>query len=244
MKPIQSFAPFSTRQYSLLAKYTRNTAHRLGILPRRIFAWILAACFLQTLALAGVESDNKQPVPMLAQQLDKPAWLSDCSVSLREGYDSNVFLDGVSQQYLKKDLQSTKNLSSWVTTIAPRIGFDIAPLFPDQDTIKKLSLTYAPEIGIYHNLPSESYTAHRIIADVKGSLENITFSLENTFSYVRGDKDAPAYPGGYLNAFAQAPPRERRDQFQDHMKFSIQYDQEKFFLLKIFPSSRRLISLL
>ena len=213
---------------------TRQIAPYSAGLRTRLFACGFAACLLQGFLFAGdqaaVQSDAKQPVPLLTEALQKPAWLAECSLSVREGYDSNVFLDGVSQRYLPDDLRSTKNLGSWVTTISPKLGVDLAAFLPDRKTLKVFSLIYAPDIGIYHNVPSESYTAHRFITLAKATVEDVTLNLENSFSYVRGDKDAPAYPGGYLNAFAQAPPRERSDQFQDHMNFSLQYDQERYFL--------------
>ena len=178
--------------------------------------------------MAGDQTGGDQTKSVLAPLPENPDWLANCSLSLREGYDSNVFYSGVDSQYVPKGASNLKNISSWVTTISPRVGFDFASLLSDPDTFQKLLFGYAPDIGIYHNVPSESYVAHRFITAVKASVSNFTVTLDNTFSYVRGDKDSVAYP--YLNALAQAAPRERRDQFQDKMNFALQFDQDKWFL--------------
>jgi len=167
---------------------------------------------------------------LLAAPFQKPAWLSDFSLSLKEGYDSNVFLSGVDQRFVPKGTLTVKNIGSWVTTISPRAGVNLAPLLPDQKTLKELSLVYAPDIVTYHDATSESYSAHRFITVAKGKLDNVTFSLENTFTWIHGDKTAPVYPGGFLSAYGVAAPRERREQFQDRTKISFQYDHGKWFL--------------
>ena len=44
-----------------------------------------------------------------------------------------------------------KNYSSWVTTVSPKFGINIAPLLGDQDVLQVLSFGYAPDFVIYHD---------------------------------------------------------------------------------------------
>ena len=222
------------RQTSHSSDWNKGLKHFIAPMLKRFFAWGFAVILLQGALNAGDQvawqPAAKSDAPLLSSPLQKPAWLSDFSLTIKEGYDSNVFLSGVDQNYMPKGKQSLKNIDSWVTTISPRVGVNLAPALPDQKALKELSFIYAPDIAIYHDATSESNTAHRFITAAKGKIDAVTFSLENTFTYIHGDKDGPVYPGGFLSAYGVAAPRERREQFQDRSKISFQYDQEKFFL--------------
>jgi hypothetical protein len=80
----------------------------------------------------------------------KPAWLTDLTLGVKESYDDNLLLvsgNGLAPQ------------SSWVTTVSPKIGFNFAPLLGNQNTnaLQTLSLVYAPDFNIYENAPSQNY---------------------------------------------------------------------------------------
>lgn len=173
------------------------------------------------------------PAAVVSAPERSPDWFPEISVSLKEGYDSNVFLSGADQQYMPKGTTTVKNMESWVTTISPRIGFNLAPFIGSGKTFSELTFTYAPDVAIYHDVDSENYTAHRILTVAKGKTGNASYSLENTFAWVDGNTDGPVYPGSNLSAWAVAAARERRAQLQDKMKFSAQYDfgeRGKFFI--------------
>ena len=200
----------------------------------RIFSFGIAAILLHGALVAGdntaPETTGKDTSNLLSAPVQKPAWLPDFSLSVKEGYDSNVFLSGVDQQYVPKETVTVKNIDSWVTTISPRVGINLAPLLPDRKTLKELSFIYAPDFTIYHDVNSETNQAHKFITAARGKIDAVTFSLENTFMYVHGDRYGPVYPGGFVSAYSVAVPRERREQFQDRSKISFQYDAEKWFL--------------
>ena len=162
----------------------------------------------------------------------KPAWLTDLGLGVRESYDDNVLL--VSGEGMQPE-------SSWITTVSPRVGIDFAPLLGDQSPLHTLSFNYLPDYTIYHDAAAESYDAHRFNQSVKASTGNFLFSLDNGLLYNDGSDEAETYalnqlagPGGnqddkYRNFFAQAAARERRNQIQDRSTVLMRYDWNKFF---------------
>jgi opacity protein-like surface antigen len=150
----------------------------------------------------------------------KPAWLGELSGTLKESYDDNVFM---------VENGKLANRSSWVTTVSPKVGFNLVPLLGDQTVLQALSLAYAPDFSFFHEEDSEDFTAHKLNLSLKGKSGNVTFAAENGFCYIDGDDEAPTYDRG-RSAYAIAGPRERREQFQDRAKITIQYDKEKWFI--------------
>ena len=137
-------------------------------------------------------------------------------------------------------LVSGDNLSpqaSWVTTVSPKIGFNFAPLLGNQNTLQTLSMSYAPNVNIYHEDPSQNYTAHKIGDTIKGQAGNVSYLLDNAFLYNDGNHQAPTYgqPNGsdsldqYRNNYAQAVARERLAQIQERTTVLLQYDWDNFF---------------
>ena len=167
----------------------------------------------------------------------KPAWLADLSVGVKEGYDDNVFLSGVSSQYLPPvytvppgSVAALENRWSWVTTISPKVGVNFVPLLEKQTLLQTLSLAYTPDFVIYHDQTSESYDAHRFSAAIKGKTDALSFGLDDTFTYIDGNRMAPTYPGGYVTAFSTAADRERREQLQDRATVVAQYNWNQWFI--------------
>ncbi|HYG34267.1 MAG TPA: hypothetical protein VEC99_05760, partial [Clostridia bacterium] len=184
-------------------------------------------------------SGNAEGVPAAQSStgFQKPAWLTDLSIGVKESYDNNVFLSGVESRFLpatypvpEGSAVALKERSSWVTTVSPKVGFNFAPLLGSQHAISVLSLGYAPDFAIYHDEDSESYNAHRLAQTIKLKSGDFSLSLDNGFNYIDGSDVGPTYPGGLLNALATAAPRERREQFQDRGKVSLQYDINKWFV--------------
>ena len=78
-----------------------------------------------------------------AQQLfTKPEWLPELGLGLTESYDDN--LAGVSGHGLQP-------MQSWIGTVSPRIGFDLAPVFANQTVLQALSVKYAPDLYVFHD---------------------------------------------------------------------------------------------
>ena len=156
--------------------------------------------------------------------LPKPAWLTDLSVGISESYDDNLY--GVSGK------GPMAPQSSWITTVSPKLGINLAPLLGDGKTLQALNFGYAPDLAIYHDASVESYNAHRFANTIKGKTDSFSFNLENALSYVDGSQVAPIYSGSdsYRNSNGGALPRERRQQIQDRAKILFQYDLGQFFV--------------
>jgi hypothetical protein len=174
--------------------------------------------------------------PANSLEIAKPVWLTDCSVSVKEGYDNNVFLSGVNANNLPAytvpagSVAALKDRYSWITTVSPKIGVNFAPLSGGQTNFPALNLTYAPDLVTYHDQTSESYNAHRVLASVKGNAGPATLGVDNNFTYIDGNGMGPFYPGGMYSAFATTADRERRRQIQDRANVSVQFDQEQWFV--------------
>ena len=166
-------------------------------------------------------------------ELVKPTWLTDCSVGIKESYDNNVFLSGVNNPPPTPapagSVIALKNCYSWITTVSPRVGVNFSQII-GATNVSALSLAYAPEVAMYHDQTSESYSAHRVLAAVKAKTEPATFSADNNFTYIDGSGMGPFYPGNLYSAFATAADRERRRQIQDRANANVQINQEKWFV--------------
>lgn len=188
---------------------------------------------------AKAGKSGKETIPVVAPSLGKPAWLTELSLGVKEGYDSNLLGQGTQLPYAapsaipKSQIYTLNNIDSWVTTISPKIGIDFVPFLGDQKVFQTLAIGYAGDYSIYTNDSNETNYANRFSTAIKGKIDAFKFSIDNVFTYVDGSKIAPTYPGGYRSAYATAIPRERRNQDQDRSKIFIQYDNGKFFVRPI-----------
>ncbi|HSY44147.1 MAG TPA: hypothetical protein VK811_09555 [Candidatus Acidoferrum sp.] len=199
-------------------KKIRNIRARTGI-----SCGLLAAAALIPSARADVSGASSAATYTPLQTWQKPVWLTDLSLGLRESYDDNILL--VSGNGLQPH-------GSWITGISPKIGFNFVPLLGTDSAFKALTFAYAPDINIYHNAPQESYDAQRFLDTIKLAEDNFSLSLTNSFLYNNGSRTAPTYAlnqagntlDRFRNFFAFAAPRERRDQIQDRNTVTMQYD--------------------
>jgi hypothetical protein len=186
--------------------------------------------------LAAAAGANASAQDSLSWIPAKPAWLTDASVGVKETYDDNIFLSGVDAKYLPKtytvppgSVAALENMSSWITTVSPRVAVDFSPLLGSQSNVQTLSLAYAPDFVTYHDASSESYDAQRAISALKAKWGAFSVSLDNAFTYVDGSSTGPFYPGNLFNADMNSVVRERREQIQDKAAIALQYDWDQFF---------------
>ena len=180
--------------------------------------------------LAAAETNAPSLLP------PKPKWLTESSLTVRESYDNNVFLSGYvpggAFTLPPGGVAALKYQYSWITTISPKIGFDLAPLLGNNGVLQSLTLGYAPDFVTYHDAHSESYDAHRLATGIKLKCDDWTFKADNLFTYIHGDKVAPSYPGSslYSSFVNDQAVRERREQTQDRANVALQYDQPAWFI--------------
>lgn len=162
----------------------------------------------------------------------RPGWLTELSLGVKEGYDNNVFLSGasVANTVPAGYVAAVKDRSSWVTTVSPKVDVNFAPLLGDQKTLQILSLAYAPDFATYHDQDSESYNAQRFSAALKARTDAVSVSADNSFTFVDGNEMGPVYPGAFYSAFATVAARERREQIQDRANFALQFNCGQWFL--------------
>jgi hypothetical protein len=147
----------------------------------------------------------------------KPAWLTELSLTVKESYDSNVYAT---------EAGDLSNRDSAITTFMPKIEVNFSKLIEwdkeDEKLLDTLSLAYAPEFALYHGDEQESFKKHNITNKFKGKSGKLSYSADNTFTYVDGSRDSVIYPT--LNAFSNGAPRERRNQIQDRANVTFKYD--------------------
>ena len=165
----------------------------------------------------------------------KPAWLTELSLSAKATYDDNVF--GVSGLGMPE-------LQTWVSTISARIALDFVPLLgnPGKGALKTFTFAYQPERVTFQDASSEDYTAHRLNLVLKAKSGDVSFSFDNAFVYIDGNKAAPIYALNQLagaaanqfdkfrNNYAHGLARERRNQEQERYNFALQYSTGQTFV--------------
>jgi hypothetical protein len=209
----------------------------IGVIGRSLAGKLPAFAPGLALALAlSVCGQDKSPSDAISSGWTKPAWLTDLSVGVKEGYDDNVFMSGAEAKYLPAtftvppgSVAAWKGVSSWVTTVSPKLGVNFAPLLGTEN-LQTLSLVYAPDFANYSDASSENNYAHRFGTAIKGRAGAFSFNLENNLTYIDGDTVAPTYPGAMLSAIGIAYPRERREQIQDRSAVSLRYDGDWWFI--------------
>jgi hypothetical protein len=212
--------------------------HRNISAKRKSFQYIAAAvvlifCFLDALSALAESQGFTKMVDLTSFQ--KPPWLTDLSLGIKESYDDNLYQSNVKQFppasfTVPGSVAATKGISSFVTTISPKIGVNFAPLLGDQKAWKEFSLVYAPDFAFYHHEPIESYSSHRFTNIIKGKWDSFSFNADSVLFFVSGSREGPTYPGGFLNAWSTVLPRWRRQQLSGHAVVDFQYDHDQWFV--------------
>lgn len=202
-----------------------QTKHRI----RFIFTLAAASAVF---ALTNTSLADEAP-PKVSAEWTKPVWLSELSLSAKEIYDDNVLL--VSGLGMPEK-------SSWVNSVSLKLGLNLVPFLADKEMVQTFSLVYQPERFSYQDASAENYTAHRIGTTLKGKSGSFSFSFDNAFLYVDGNKVAPFYALNQLagvdanqndkfrNNYAHSVARERRNQSQDRYTALVQYTVGNFFV--------------
>jgi opacity protein-like surface antigen len=205
--------------------HPKNVLIQCGV---RVALASLLACPL----LASAGDGGKSPVPVESPVWEKPAWLMDLSLGVKESYDSNVFLAGAGiPTAVPQGTVGYRNVSAWSTTVSPKIGVNFVPLLGEQDVFKVLSLGYVPDFVIFPDVSSESYSSQRFTTSIKAQVDPVTLSLDNAFTYIDGDNEGVIYPDG-ASSFTNGTVRERRDQWQDRLKASVKIDLCPVFFVR------------
>jgi len=225
-RAIDSIYGYADNQLSV----SRNRANRNYHRAKGVFLSLAAICGpLLTHSSNAAEATQPAATPATLQ---KPAWLTDLSVGVKESYDDNAYLSGVNPtSYITPagGVEALKYHSSFITTVSPKLGFNFVPLLGDQKVLQALTFGYAPDFVTYHEAASESFNIHRISATIKGQMDDFSFNFDNGFTYINGSKYGANYSAG-LSAYGTGILRERREQDQDRSTITLKYDQENWFV--------------
>ena len=195
----------------------------------------LAAAFgslalLSSPLLAASADTSKSTVPVASPSIwEKPVWLTDLSLRVGESYDTNIYLASIDLP--PGDHVAVKDKASAITTISPKIGADFAKLLGSDSILKTFAVGYAPDIALFHNAPDETNVTHRFTTLLKGKADAVSFSLDNTFTFINGDSEGLFYPADKsYSSFVNGTVRERRQQWQERTKASVTYELGSFFI--------------
>ena len=161
-------------------------------------------------------SANAQPISN-AIPPHASAWTPTASLSLKEVYDGNVFMQRVTPQ---------ANHSSFVTVVTPNVGaqWKPAPAF-------SLAVSYSPEVAFYHSVSSEDYVTHRGSLNLGGKVKDTTWELLNGIVWIDGNDRSPTFTGpGGAPALGGVPLRDRRDAAIYREGFKLQHPIGDWFL--------------
>jgi hypothetical protein len=176
----------------------------------RRLALFAAVCLLNSLADGLAANSNL-------------TWKAD--LALKEAYDSNVYLQDKEPNPTVLNAVPAKK-DSWVTTVTPRLSLDYRPC-----SAFDASLSYAPDMAIYHNAHSEDYFAHRFGLTLSGKADDLTWEQANAFTYIDGNHLSPTFGRPQdIPAIGGAALRDRRDSTVYRGSFKLTYSVGDFFL--------------
>jgi hypothetical protein len=163
----------------------------------------------------------------------KSPWTTSVSLALKETFDSNVYLQDTTPNSANVAAAAAAGLSavpanqsSLVSSVLPRFGLDYKP-----SPAFYGSVTYAPEMTYYSSASSENYVAQRGTLNLGGKIEEASWDLLNTASYIDGNVLGPTFArGGDVPAIGGIPLRDRREAFVFRNGFKLTYPVGDFFI--------------
>ena len=171
---------------------------------------------LQTLLTANCLAAAAQTAAPVAAVTTK-SWKPSVSISVREAYDSNVYLQETTDQ---------ANHESLVTGITPSVGLT----WKASDGFN-LTASYAPEVSFYNAESSEDNVAHKGVANFSGKFDKVKYEFNNALTFVNGNDLSPTYTGvGGSAILGGVPLLERRDQCLVRQSLKINIPLGKWFV--------------
>lgn len=167
-------------------------------------------------------------VPVLAAAAPVVAatnhWSLNASLTLKETFDSNVYLQDAAPNPAIPNAAQPKQ-ESFVTSVTPMVGFAFKP-----GAGFNVSGSYAPEMVEFHAEPSESHVAHRAGLLFNGVVRKVTWQMQNSFTWIDGEREGLTFgaPGG-APAIGGIPIRDRREVLIYRNSFGAFHNYESWF---------------
>lgn len=169
---------------------------------------------LATLSLCGLQS----LVATASSPTASPAWKSSIALSMREAYDSNVFLQDHAPSASVVGAVPA-NRSSLVTSASLALGTEYR-----RASGTTFTGSYTPEIVRYHSASTENHVAHRAQLGLSGNNGNFAWNLTDSLVWIVGDEDSPIYGGpGGAPALGGVPVRDRRASLLNRSGYKLEW---------------------
>lgn len=158
--------------------------------------------------------------------LTLPPWLTEASVTFKQGYDTNVFGTEGSRLPGTPDIA---NIDSWFTTISTKGTVNVLSLVgaAKGGFFTTFNLGYAGDYTSFRVDSRESNLRNNFTQSLKGKADAWSLSIDNSIVYVVGSEVDPIYssysPWGY------SATRERRRQSQVRNTSFLRYDGKTWF---------------
>ena len=155
-----------------------------------------------------------------------PNWLSAASISVKEGYDSNIY--GVSDNLAGHP--AIANVSSGFTTLSASVTFNLLAASEAQDAsfVKTLTFAYSADYTQYEAASREDNLRNTFTLDATGAGGPWSFSIDNPLLYVDGSKEDEFF--NFYNNLGYGAVRERRNQIQERNVSFLRYDAKGWFV--------------
>ncbi|MBI5380739.1 MAG: hypothetical protein HZA31_02445 [Opitutae bacterium] len=145
-----------------------------------------------TLAVLAVSASLQAQTPSAQPSL------VTTSLTVREAYDDNVFLQSATALSDHESLVSSVALNISATS-------QTGPEF-------KATLSYAPEMVVFHSEKTENHLDHRVALNLAGKCGAWVWEAQNSVLAINGKNEGPSFlPGGDIPALGGIPLRDRRD---------------------------------
>lgn len=180
-------------------------------------------------ASASAQSAQPSPAPPASPAVDAwgvapPAWLTEASVTVKEGSDSNIY--GVSDNLAGHP--AIANLSSWFTTLGVNFAFDFLAGPGTRDgALKTLTVAYSAAYTHYEAAAREDNVRNTLAVEAAGGRGPWSFSVDNSLLYINGSKEDAFF--NFYNNLGYGPTRERRNQVQERDTSFLEYDAKAWF---------------
>lgn len=179
-------------------------------------ASVLLAC------LTAVGAANDDRIPVVARVA---GWSVAESLTLRESYDSNVFLQGAAPSSAIVGALPDRR-ASMVTAMGVTLTFERR--FASERTV---ALAYSPEAVIYHSAPSESHRVHKLGAGATGRSGSTVWSFQNNATWTDGSEEGPVFGcAGGATAVGGIPLRDRRASWVGRSAFKLTHTFGPWFV--------------
>lgn len=152
-------------------------------------------------------------------------WKFSASGSVKETYDSNVYL---------QDVTPKADQGSMVTNVAVNLGLTYAQK-GDWDTT--LSLGVTPQYTWYHSEPGEDHATYTGTANLVTKTRNWALEMSNAVTQIDGDDEGLIFTGpGGAPAVGGIPIRDRRDATIFRSTYRLTYTEGPWLIRPIFTS--------